>query len=243
MFSGTVEQLWRYPVKSMGGERVPSTRVDARGAGGDRTHAIVHEHKGAIKPLTAREAPRLLLWRAAYPAAPGAALDPADPPPAQLVAPDGTSYVWPDAGLRRRIAEDAAREVGLRRDTGGIQDIPGTLLVTTEATLAALSGELGHEVDLRRFRTNLHLRLDAPAWAESDWEGGHVEIEGGVVLRLLHPCERCAIPTRDPGTAAKWPGLLRHLAAEHHTLFGINAAVESPGRIAAGAGVAVHPAP
>ena len=44
-----------------------STRVDDRGAGGDRTHAVLHEHKGEWKPLTAREAPRLLAWRAAYP--------------------------------------------------------------------------------------------------------------------------------------------------------------------------------
>ena len=37
----------------------------AKGAGGDRTHAVLHEHKGEIKPLTAREAPRLLAWQAA----------------------------------------------------------------------------------------------------------------------------------------------------------------------------------
>ena len=57
---------------------------------------------------------------------------------------------------------------------------------------------------------------------------------GGVVLRLLHPCVRCAIPTRDPDTQRKWPELLRHLAARHETLFGINARVLQAGRIAAG---------
>ena len=64
---GTVAGLWRWPVKSMAGEQVDALRVDGRGAGGDRTHAVLHEHKGRRKPLTAREAPRLLAWKAAYP--------------------------------------------------------------------------------------------------------------------------------------------------------------------------------
>jgi uncharacterized protein len=64
MPEGRVLQVWRWPVKSMAGERLRSTRVDARGAGGDRTHAVLYEHKGEWKPLTAREAPRLLAWHA-----------------------------------------------------------------------------------------------------------------------------------------------------------------------------------
>ena len=32
---GTVARLWRWPVKSMAGERVDALRVDHRGAGGD----------------------------------------------------------------------------------------------------------------------------------------------------------------------------------------------------------------
>ena len=29
-------------------------------------------------------------------------------------------------------------------------------------------------IDLRRFRTNLHLDIDAPAWAELGWEGAEL---------------------------------------------------------------------
>ena len=57
--------------------------------GGDRTHAVLHHHKGEWKPLTAREAPRLLNWHAAYPFAPDAGLRPDDPPYAQVTGPDG----------------------------------------------------------------------------------------------------------------------------------------------------------
>ena len=41
------------------------------------------------------------------------------------------------------------------------------------------------------------------------------------MLEVVEACERCAMPTRDPDTQAKWPRLLRLLAAERATLFGL----------------------
>ena len=79
-------------------------------------------------------------------------------------------------------------------------------------------------------------------WEEHGWEGATMRFEGGVVVRLLHPCERCAIPTRDPDTQRKSPELLRHLAARHDTLFGLNARVLQSGRIAAGEAVSTSSA-
>jgi uncharacterized protein YcbX len=234
MSEGRVLELWRWPVKSMAGEEVRSFRLDERGVGGDRTHAVLHHHKGEWTPLTAREAPRLLSWRAGYPFAPDAGLRPDDPPHAHVTGPDGRGWRWGDPRLRTALADDLGREVDLRRDLAGIQDLERSVLVTTQATRAALEGELGVPIDLRRFRTNVHLELDAEPWAEQGWQGGTLRLGGGVVLRLLHPCIRCAIPTRDPVTTAKWPELLRHLDARHGTLFGINARVVHSGRIAVG---------
>ena len=110
-----------------------------------------------------------------------------------------------------------------------------------DASLRALEGELGTEIDLRRFRPTLHLQLDAPAWAEEGWEGGTLRLASGVVLRLLHPCERCAIPTRDPDTQEKWADLLRHLDAHHQRRFGLNARVLRSGRVAAGDRADIEP--
>jgi uncharacterized protein len=240
--SGTVAQLWRWPVKSMAGERVLALRIDGRGVGGDRTHAVLHEHKGETKPLTAREAPRLLAWHAAYPFNFDGGLDPARPPFAVVTGPDGRSFRWGDPRLRHALAADLGRAVELRRDIAGIQDIPRSLLITTSATLQALGEELHGQVDLRRFRPNLHLDLDADAWAELAWEGAELAFAGGVRLRLLHPCERCAIPTRHPDTQIKWPQLLRHLTREHAQCFGINARVLTGGRVTAGEAVKLIPA-
>jgi uncharacterized protein YcbX len=231
-----VLELWRWPVKSMAGERLRETRMDERGVGGDRSHAVMHFHKREWKPLTAREAPRLLAWRAEYPIA---GVRPDDPPPALLTGPDGRSWTWGEPRLRAALCEDLGRQVELRRDVRGIQDLERSVLVTTEATRAALARELDAELDLRRFRTNVHLELGAAAWEEHGWEGRTLRFAGGVVLRLLHPCVRCAIPTRDPSTQAKWPQLLRHLDARHGTLFGINARVLGAGRVAVGDGVTI----
>ena len=240
--AGTVAGLWRWPVKSMAGERVDALRVDGRGAGGDRTHAVFHEHKGRRKPLTAREAPRLLAWKAAYPFNRDGSVDPQRPPFASVTAPDGHRYVWGDPRLRTALEEDLGREVSLTRDVAGIQDLQRTLLVTTEASLRALCEEMGASIDLRRFRPNVHLDLDAPGWAELAWEGAELAFAGGVRLRLLHPCERCAIPTRHPDTQAKWPDLLKYLTAAHDMCFGINARVVEGGRVATGERVELMPA-
>lgn len=232
MPSGTADQLWRYPVKSMAGERVDDLRVDWRGAGGDRTHAVWHERKGRPQPLTARQAPGLLRWAATYD---GADVDPHAPPLATVIAPDGERLRWDDPGLAGRLSAGLGTEpLELRRDIEGQQDLGRTLLVTTGASLRALSAELGTAVDLRRFRTNLHLETDAPPWAELGWEGRTAELGGGVTLELLHPCMRCVIPTRQPGTGERWAGLLRHLAARHATSFGVNARVTAGGRVAVG---------
>ena len=231
---GSVAALWRWPVKSMAGERVKALRIDGRGAGGDRTHAVVHEHKGARKPLTAREAPRLLAWKAAYPFNADGGLDPRRPPLPIVSGPDGQRYRWGDPRLRTALEDDLGRRVWLRRDLAGVHDEAGTLLVTVQASLDALGSELGASIDVRRFRSNLHLELDAPAWAELDWEGGELAFERGVRLRLLQACDRCAIPTRHPDTQVKWPDLLKHLTAAHDMFFGIRARAIVGGRVAAG---------
>lgn len=229
---GSVLSLHRYPVKSMGGEDVDALRIDSRGAGGDRTHALIDIHKGAPRRLTARQAPRLLAWHASYDV-PGAELDPSDPPLPRVTAPNGRGCGWDDAALPRALTDDLGRAVTLRRQLAGQQDLNDSLLVTTQATLDAVAAALGRPLDLRRFRPNVHVTLDAPAFAEEEWQGRRLRI-GDAELELLHPCERCVIPTRDPDTCARDPLILRWLAREHRTIFGINARPAGPATLRVG---------
>jgi uncharacterized protein len=234
--TGRVTELHRWPVKSMAGQPVDALRLDERGAAGDRAHALFDEFKGAPRRLTARQAPRMLLWHASYD---GHEVAPDDVPEPILTAPDGRTFGWDDAELAPALEQDLGRPVALKRDLGLMQDLNQSLLVTTQATLAAIERELG-QLDLRRFRTNVHVVLDdAPAYAEEDWEGRELTI-GEAAFRLLHPCERCVIPTRDPDTAQKWGGLLRWLTRERRGLFGMNARPLHQARIAVGDPVRVR---
>jgi uncharacterized protein YcbX len=236
--AGTVISLHRWPVKSLAGEQVDALRVDGRGAGGDRAQALLGIFGGKRQRLTVRQMPRMLGWGAAYPQAPGAELDPDAPPLPLLTAPDGREFAWDDPALPGALRDDLGRPVDLCRDLALMPDLQDSLLLTVEASRAALERELGAEVDLRRFRPNLHVRLDAPAFTESGWEGRRMRV-GDAELELLHPCERCVIPTRSPDTHEKWPELLRHLAREHGTLFGINARAVAPATVRVGDEVAL----
>jgi uncharacterized protein len=235
--AGTVLSLHRWPVKSLGGEPVGALCVDGRGAAGDRAHALYDEFRGAPRRLTAREAPRMLAWTARY--------DEPEPstdavPLPLLAAPDGAIYRWDDPGLPGALTADLGRSVALRRDLALMQDIGDSLLVTVQSTLEAVGGALGRALDLRRFRPNVHVALDAPAYAENGWEGRTLRV-GEVELELLHPCGRCVIPTRDPDSQAKDAEILRWLTRERDMLFGINARVRGRGRIAVGDPVRLSP--
>jgi uncharacterized protein len=238
--SGTVTSLHRWPVKSLAGEDADALNLDPRGIAGDRAHALIHQHKGAPKRLTAREAPGMLRWRAAYAEVPGAAMAVDDVPLPVLTAPDGTAFRWDDPDLPAALSADLGKDVTLQRDLALMQDLNNSILVTTQATLEAVARELDRELDLRRFRTNIHVVLDedTAAYAEEEWEGRKLQV-GDVTLDLLHPCERCVIPTRDPDTQVKDPNILKWLTREHRGLFGINARPVAHGTVRVGDQVAL----
>jgi uncharacterized protein len=231
---GTVASLHRWPVKSLAGEDADALRLDARGIAGDRAHAVYDTFKGEPRRLTVRQAPGMLRWAARYDGVPGDALHPDDLPLPIVTGPGGATWEWDAPGLAEAMSEDLRREVTLRRDEALMQDLNDSILVTTQATLDAVGEVLG-PLDLRRFRTNIHVVLDdAPAYAENEWEGRQLAV-GDVTLDLLHPCVRCVIPTRDPDTTVKDPNILKWLTRHHDGYFGINARMPSgSGRIAVG---------
>ncbi len=219
MPAGHVAALHRWPVKSMAGERVGALAVDGFGVAGDRSVGVFEMFGGAPRRVSAVPVPRLLAWGAAYPDDPGP-IDRGAPPRPVITAPDGTPRDWEDPQLTPALAADVGRALTLAWDSRGQPDIAGTVHVTVEASLRDLTASLGAPVDLRRFRSNIHLELDAEPWAELDWVGRRLRV-GDAVLEVVEACERCAMPTRDPDTQAKWPRLLRLLAAERATLFGL----------------------
>ena len=214
---GTVLSLHRFPVKSMAGERVEELPVGVHGAEGDRRHAVWL--RGGRR-LTARVAPRMLAWRATLNGG------------LSVAAPDGRRFGW-DGELEAAVGEYLGKEVALVQDPDGLHDVQGTVLVTVEASRQRLEEELGFAVDVRRFRTNVHVDLDAEPFEEAGWEGRRLRV-GEAELVVDHPCDRCAITIHDPDTLASEPGVLRTINERHDTFFGFRAKVLGAARLRAG---------
>lgn len=104
---GTVKEIWRYPVKSMAGERMQRANVSARGIYGDRGWAIRDEKAGEIR--NARKLPALLHCTAVYLREPNAD----DAPPAQITLSDGTTFRSDSAEANARLSDLLGRTVSI----------------------------------------------------------------------------------------------------------------------------------
>lgn len=107
MSIGTVVEVWRYPVKSMGGERLPSTEVGPGGVPGDRAWAVRDEVRGGIRG--AKKLPGLMQFKAAYPDPPAAT----GSSPAEITLPDGTTTSTGASDVNARLSAALGHEVSL----------------------------------------------------------------------------------------------------------------------------------
>lgn len=106
---GTISQLYRYPVKSMAGERLESVTLSYRGIPGDRGWAVFDETRAGV--TNAKRQPLLRTVRASYPTEPVAG---DASPPARITLPDGASFASDSADLPPRLTELLGRPVSMR---------------------------------------------------------------------------------------------------------------------------------
>jgi len=142
MRSGTVSQLWRYPVKSMGGERLEAAALTWRGIPGDRGWAVYDESRQGI--TNAKRLPLLRACRARYASEPVAG---ASSPPVEITLPDGARVMSDSPDAARRLGDVLGRAVALRAlgPTGSESAPRLTSEGETPDTLRALMGLLPDE--------------------------------------------------------------------------------------------------
>lgn len=85
---GTIAALWRYPVKSMGGERLSTSFVDTRALHADRMWAVRDLELNAV--TTARRLPMLLGCSARFVEEPAVGVGPGDVAHVVVTFPDGS---------------------------------------------------------------------------------------------------------------------------------------------------------
>jgi uncharacterized protein YcbX len=228
-----VAELWRYPVKSLGGEQVDEAEVTPSGLMGDRTYAIFDATTGL--GLTARRAPEMLFARARW----------RDDGAVQITLPDGQVSRGDDdlsEWLGRSVTLRAANQVEVRlyEATSDPDEDESTWSVFSGASGAfhdsgrakvtlVSRGTLG-DWDRRRFRANVVLT----GGGEDDLVDRAVQL-GGVELRVTKQVARCVMVTRSqPDGIDLDRQVLRTIHRERDGYLAIGALVTRPGVLRVG---------
>ena len=110
--AGRVTSIWRYPVKSMAGERVSSVRIGDLGVHADRTWAVRDVELDTT--TSAKRLPGLLMCTARYAGEPPPDAGPGHAPEVILGFPDGKEISSSDSSVHQRLSDYLDRDVELR---------------------------------------------------------------------------------------------------------------------------------
>jgi uncharacterized protein YcbX len=217
--AGRVLDLWRYPVKSLAGERCAELELDARGVTGDRLWALVDRDGKIASGKTTRRFRRVdgLLRHSS-------ALGEGGEPIVQLA--DGRT-VAPGPAVAAELAGPGWR---FDREAAVSHLDAGPVHVVTTATLAGLGAADGAIVEPERLRPNVLVESDV---REEEWVGRRLRI-GAVELEVTGTTERCVMVGQAQLRLSKRPRLLRTLVEWNDLQAGVYASVVRPGRVRVG---------
>lgn len=252
---GTVESLWRYPVKSMRGEELDALFAGFAGVYGDRLFAFRSSaSRNGFPHFTAREQRQMLRYRPHFrhpqkAVAPpylteaekiGSGATPVYADQADLMldveTPAGNDLPIDDPALIETLCAglDDRHQLTLQRSERALTDCRPVSLVAVQS-VTQLTEETGMPVDKRRFRANIYLDLtSAGGFAEDGFVGRSVRIGSKVTLAILQRDARCMIITLDPDTGEKAPAVLKTVAQAHEGMAGIYGAVLVEGMVRKG---------
>ena len=250
---GTVESLWRYPVKSMRGEELDEMFAGYAGVYGDRLFAFTTSSGPKGFPFfTGRDQRQMIRYRARFrnpekaarpinlAEAESSGANPISANASELMieveTPDGKTIAIDDPGLidNLRANIDGKHELKLLRSDKAITDCRPLSIFAVQSA-KRLGEETGVEVDKRRFRANVYVDLtNADAFAENQFVGRSLCIGSKVVVSVLERDPRCMMITLDPDTAEKTPAILKQVAQAHEGMAGVYGAVLMEGMIRKG---------
>ena len=226
---GKVQEIRRFPVKSILGESLATASVDDRGLCGDRLWAIKNLDGKFGSGKTTRRFQRmdgLFQYRARYE---GSNLI--------LTMPDGSEYQGDHIDVHEVLSESLGFPVTLAKEESISHFDEGPVSIITTSALRMLSQELGEAIDPRRFRANLLIDTESTGYPEDDWVDRTIHIGPTVALRVVAPLQRCVMVNNAQEELKQDARILRNLATNHDAMFGIWAKVERSGDIHVGDGI------
>ena len=204
-----VAEIWRYPVKSLAGERLEHAEVREDGILGDRRVLVYNEKTQRL--ITSRTHPKLLGLKA-------------------TLSPYGEALIngrpWDDPESARAVMLAAGPHARLIAWDGLERFDVLPLLVATDGAIQAFG------YDGRRLRPNLVIG-GVQGLAERQWPGRRAGI-GEAVIAFAKLRGRCVMTTYDPDTLEQDLRVLRRIVNEFDGTLALDTAVVKPGRIVVG---------
>jgi uncharacterized protein len=233
-----ITTLWRYPVKSMLGEQVGEAGLEAGGVERDRGFALIDSVTGLV--ATAKH-PRL--WkdllkfsatatgsRVVISSPSGWTVDADDPAADELLSAAlgrriHVSSERPQAATVERPAPEDVLDQGVEAEVPAAtleigQGSPGSTFVDYAPVHLITTATL-EEIGTEHIRYRPNLVIETPPgtapYVENDWMGKELHVGAGrngtVVLRMVLPTPRCAVPTLEHGALPRAPHAVRTLMA------------------------------
>lgn len=209
-----VSEIWRYPVKSLKGERLNETDITKLGIPGDRQIAVIRTINGRF--LTSRSKPKLLGLQGSI---------------NESGVPTINGHRWDSAEALRLVLEAAGEPVTL-------EQIPAPQAFDILPLLVATDGAARYlNIDHRRLRPNI-LLADVPDLEERKWPGKVLAI-GEVRIHTKKLRDRCVMTTFDPDTQAQDPSVLLRIVRELDGSTALDSSIITPGKIHVGDAVEI----
>jgi len=227
---GEVEALFRYPVKSMAGERVEGAELGWHGLSGDRRLALRRlEDRGGFPWLQASKLPDLVRFA---PVRRGAADD--DDLPTHVRTPEGEELELFGEELAMEVSRRHGGPVQMMYLDRGIFDEASVSLIAS-ATIDEVGRLAGRAVEARRFRPNILIAsLRSVPFEEDEWVGGVLSFGEGSdapAIVITNRDERCSMVSLDPDTARPDADVLKAIVRVRDNKAGVYGAVLRRGRL------------
>jgi uncharacterized protein YcbX len=238
---GQVEAIFRYPVKSMAGERLDAVNQGWHGLDGDRRLAFRRiDDRGGFPWLTASKLPDLLLF------APRCHEDGAQGDlPTHVRTPDGEEMPVFGEDLATEVCRRYGAPVQMMQLKHGIFDEASISVIALD-TAREIGRLAGRSTDVRRFRPNVVVRLLRPVpFQEDEWLGGVLSFGDGddaAAISVTMRDVRCSMVNLDPDTASRAPEVLKAVVRANQNTAGVYGAVTRIGPVAVGKTVFLHAA-
>ena len=245
---GHVEAIFRYPVKSMRGERLEAANLGWHGLDGDRRLAFRRmDDRSGFPWLSASKLPELVLFTPHR--REGDAGD--DGAQGDLHLP---SHIrTPDGDEMPVFGEDLAAEVG-RRYGAPVQMMQLKHGIFDEASISVIASDTvreigrlaGRSLDVRRFRPNVVVRLlRSVPFQEDAWLGGVLSFgkkddHDAPAIAVTMRDVRCSMVNLDPDSASPAPEVLKAVVRVNQNNAGVYGAVTRVGRLAVGQTIFLH---